>query len=170
MSKSWYTLHVKPHKERFVYAQLIAQEFDAYLPLVKVNPVNPRAAKTRAWFPNYLFVHLDLATDGVNRLTWIPGANRLVGFDGEPVAVPDDVIFQLDKMLTGIEKAGGLALSKVGKLQKGDTVKITSGPLEGYEGIFDLHLDGDQRVYILLDYLGGQYKRMKLDAAMIEKA
>lgn len=166
MSEHWYTLHVKPHKERFVYGQLIAQELEAYLPLVKVNPVNPRAAKVRPWFPGYLFVRIDLKTEGVDRLAWIPGAHRLVSFDGEPMVVPDLFIRHLDERLTDIEIGGGMMLNK---LEKGDTVKIQSGPFSGYEAIFDRKVKGNERVVVLMKFLNDRYQHVQLDAGLIER-
>lgn len=166
MSLHWYTLHVKPHKERFVYGQLKAQQLEAYLPLVKVNPVNPRAAKVRAWFPGYLFVRVDLDTEGANRVSWIPGTHRLVGFDGEPVVVPDQFIRQLDDQLTDIEMSGGLSFNQ---LEEGDAIKITSGAFAGYDGIFDRRVEGKDRVVILMKFLSDQYQRVQMDVSLIEK-
>lgn len=39
----WYALHVKPHKERAVYEQLLARDITAYYPHVRVKPKNPRS-------------------------------------------------------------------------------------------------------------------------------
>lgn len=167
MSHQWYALHVKPHKERFVYKQLRADDIDAYLPLVKVNPVNPRAAKERPWFPGYLFVHIDLEEEGKNRLAWIPGSHRLVGFGEDPIPVPNSIIDAMQKELADIEKAGGL---QVRGLEQGDKVRITSGPFAGYEGIFDHRLAGKDRVVILLTFLNDQHRKMQLDLSFIEKA
>lgn len=166
MSEHWYTLHVKPHKERFVYGQLIAQELDAYLPLVHVNPINPRAAKVRPWFPGYLFVHIDLDAEGENRIAWIPGTHRLVGFDGKPTIVPDSFIRQLSKQLTDIEINGGLVLNG---LQQGDKVNIQSGVFAGYEAIFDHRVGGKDRIVVLMKFLNDQYQRVQLDASLIKK-
>jgi transcriptional antiterminator RfaH len=37
-----------------------------------VRPVNPRARKTRPYFPGYLFVQADLAAVGLVEFRWMP--------------------------------------------------------------------------------------------------
>ncbi len=74
MTIAWYTLHVKPHKERFVFERLqslehipvpgnvpnVAKQIEVFFPAVRVKPVNPRSAKVRPYFPGYIFVRGDL--------------------------------------------------------------------------------------------------------------
>jgi transcription elongation factor/antiterminator RfaH len=161
----WYVIRAKPHRERVVQAQLSTQGIDVFFPSVKVNPVNPRSARERAYFPGYLFVHLDLAAVGANTLRWLPAAVGLLEFGGEPAVVPPALIAQLQRRIASIQAAGGLVLAD---LVHGDTVTITSGPFAGYEAIFDLRLRGSDRVRVLLDLLRRQVP-VELDAGSIRK-
>lgn len=162
----WYALRTKPHKERSVYELLTAQEIDAFFPRVRVNPVNPRSAKVRPYFPNYMFVNADLDELGVNRLNHVPGTHGLVSFDGDPAIVPDVLIEQLQKRITEIEIAGGLVFDQ---LKQGDAIRIKSGPFAGYDAIFDMRLPGKDRVQVLLAFLSNFPQRVHLDSAQIEK-
>jgi transcriptional antiterminator RfaH len=179
MSNNWYALHVKPHKERAVYNLLISQEGArdihtpgngdrtvVFFPAVRVKPVNPRSAKVRPYFPGYLFVHANLASVGVNAFSWIPGTRGLVSFGDEPAKVPDQLIDELRSRMVRIEEAGGMVFDS---LQKGDRVRIISGPLAGFEAIFDMRIPGQQRVQVLLAFLSSHPQRMKLDAGAIAK-
>ncbi len=68
MTKHWYALHTKPHKERQGDSLLRCRKVDTFLPLLKVNPVNLRAAGEKPYFPSYLFVHVDIVVIGLSSL------------------------------------------------------------------------------------------------------
>lgn len=166
MTTHWYTLRSKPHREQTVFDYLSSQQIDAYLPMVKVNPVNPRARKWRPYFPGYMFVHADLDVVGANTLNYAPGVHRLVSFDGEPAVVPPLMIDQLQKRLFEIESAGGLVFDQ---LEPGDKVKIVRGPFAGFEAIFNAQLSGSERVEVLLAFLSSHPHPVQLNSADIDK-
>ena len=166
MSSHWYVLRVKPHKERTVFEQLQMRDLDVYFPVLKVNPVNPRAAKERPYFPGYMFVKLNLAEMGANALRWAPGTHGLVAFGGQPAQVPPNLIQEIKSRLATVEAQGGLALEN---LKPGDRVRITGGLFAGYEAIFDSRLPGKQRVQVLLSFLSSAPHPVKLDAFDIKK-
>ena len=167
MTEQWYALRVKPHKEGAVLGRLQKENVRAYLPLVRVNPVNPRAAKQKPFFPGYLFVLVDMETVGTNLFHWMPGTMGLVTFGGIPAAVPGGLIDEVRKRLQQIEQAGGLVLAD---LQPGDSIQIVEGPLAGYEAIFDAHLPGKDRVQVLLAFLSSAPQPVTLDANAIKKS
>lgn len=146
----WYVLHTKPHKERQVASLLRARKVGVYLPLVRVNPTNPRAANERAYFPSYLFANVNLDADGLSLVQWVPGMRRVVRFGGAPAAVPDNLIFEIKRRLEEIRAAGGVVFDG---LERGDRVRIVNGPFSGYEAIFDMRLSGAERVRVLLEML-----------------
>ncbi len=162
---AWHVLHSKPHKENQLNAYLQAQGHEVFYPTLKVQPVNPRSSKIRPYFPGYMFIHVDIDEVGISALQWVPGANRLVAFDGCPATIPEHVIRELKSRIAKIEAAGGLALEG---LKRGDVVEIINGPFAGYEAIFDMRLSGNERVQVLLDILGRQV-RVKVLTGSIEK-
>ncbi|MFZ0547593.1 MAG: transcription termination/antitermination NusG family protein [Candidatus Promineifilaceae bacterium] len=166
MSFNWYALHVKPHKERPVCELLETKEMEVFYPHLKVKPVNPRSKKERPFFPGYMFVRLDLNDEGVNVLRWTEGTYGLVSFGDEPVVVPENMINELKRRMQAIEEVGGLVFED---LKQGDRVRITKGPFEGYDAIFDARLSGKDRVQVLLAYLNDHPIRVQIDAAEIEK-
>ncbi|MCB9418917.1 MAG: hypothetical protein H6667_03890 [Ardenticatenaceae bacterium] len=166
MSSHWYVLRVKPHKERSVCEQLELRDLDVYFPVLKVNPVNPRSARERPYFPGYLFVKANLDEMGPNGLSYVPGAQKLVNFGGLPAQVSPNMIRELKQRLAVIEAQGGLAL---GKLKQGDRVRITGGLFAGYEAIFDTRLPGNRRVQVLLSFLSNVPQPVKLNAADVQK-
>ncbi len=166
MTSQWYALRVKPHKERAVLQRVQEDGLDGYLPLARVNPTNPRAAKRKPFFPGYLFVLADLDTAGTNVFNWMPGTLGLVSFGDIPAAVPPNLIDEIRKRLQDIEQKGGLVLAD---LQPGDRVQIVEGPFVGYEAIFDAHLPGKDRVQVLLAFLSSAPQPVKLAPSDIKK-
>lgn len=165
MSVHWYALHSKPRNEAQVESYLKAKGVTTFYPTLRVEPVNPRAARIRGFFPRYLFIHVDLEQLGISGLEWIPGAVGLVQFGGEPAIVSDEFIDVLRERLAHIEQVGGLNLDK---LKRGDKVGIMSGPFAGHEAIFDVHLNAEKRIQVLLHWLGRQVK-IKVDRSAVEK-
>jgi transcriptional antiterminator RfaH len=121
MGKEWYALHSKPHKERQVASLLRSRNLEVFLPLLRVNPVNPRAARERPYFPNYLFAHVDLDVTGLSLVQWTPGLLRMVEFGGVLGTVPGALIAQLKQRMHDIRAAGGLVLQG---LCAGDRVRV----------------------------------------------
>lgn len=166
MSAKWYVLRVKPHKEQSVHRLLQTKEVDVFFPSVKVNPVNPRAAKERPYFPGYMFVRVDLDESGQNLFNWLPGVHGLVSFGEYPAVVPENLVQEIQRRLAEIKAAGGPVLDG---LQKGDRVRIIGGPFAGYEAIFDARLPGQERVQLLLAFLSQHPQPIKLHPAHIQK-
>ena len=165
MGNGWYVIQSKPHKENQLCAYLQEQGFEVFYPTIEVQPVNPRSAKIRPYFPRYMFIHVDLDAVGVSALTWLPFAIGLVQFGGYAAPVPANVIHMIKRRIETIATAGGIQFDG---LKEGDSVRITHGPLAGYEAIFDRRLRGSERVQILLEILGRQVKT-EIDVNAVEK-
>jgi transcription elongation factor/antiterminator RfaH len=165
MGQAWYVLQSKPHKEKQLYVYMESQGFEVFYPTIRVQPVNPRSSKIRPFFPRYMFVHVDLEAVGISALQWVPGAIGLVQFEGYAAPVPDPIVYELKRRVADIEAAGGIQLEG---LKQGDPVRITYGPLAGYEAIFDLQLSGSERVQVLLEMLGRLVK-VTVNTSAIEK-
>ena len=153
----WYVLNTKPHKERQVASLLRTRKMEVYLPIVGVNPVNPRSARLRAYFPNYLFAHVDFDVVGLSEMRWIPGMRRLVEFGNQPAVVSDNLVLELKLRIAEISAAGGLMMDG---LQAGDRIRIVDGPFVGYEGVFDARMTGKERVRVLLEMLA-EYQEIR---------
>ena len=166
MPSFWYAIQSHPNKEDFLWEQLRSREIEVFFPRVRVQTVNPRAKKVKAYFPGYLFVHVDLEALGISTLQWMPQARGLVSFGGEAAVVPDSLIHAIRQRVGEISKAGGELFDG---LQSGDEVFIHDGPFAGYEAIFDLRVAGSERVRVLLQLLNKTQLPVELDAGAIRK-
>jgi transcription antitermination factor NusG len=143
----WYLMHTKPSRERHVAVQLHQRGFGVYLPLIWVSPVNPRTSRERPYFPNHLFAKLDLESVGADVIRWSPGVKGLVEFSGEPVAISDSFVAELEQCLNRVRAVGGMGFDGA---RSADFRPMSQGPFEGYEGIFNPRLLGADRARILL--------------------
>lgn len=166
MPISWYALRSKPRKEEVLWQQLLAREYEVFFPRLRVHPVNPRSRKLRPYFPGYMFVQVDLEETGLSTFKWMPHAIGLVSFDNEPATVPDNLIYEIRKRVDEIAAAGGEFYDG---LKPGDPVRISSGPFEGYEAIFDTRIPGSERVRVLIQMLSDRHIPVEIQASQVER-
>jgi len=150
--QEWYAVQTRPHKE-FTVRDILArtQGVRPYLPIFRLEPANPRARKVRPFFPSYLFVYADLVQVGVSTILWNPGVVRVLGCGDQPVPIPEYVIETIRDRVERVQQEGTFAQSP---FQQGDLVRIKAGPFEGFEGMFDVRLDGRARARIAIEFLG----------------
>jgi len=130
LEERWYAAQTYANHEKRVLEQLSQRSVEAYLPLY---------ASVRRWkdrrvrldlplFPGYVFVRLALR-DRLRTLQ-TPGVVRLVGFGGQPTALPDQ---EIDALRQGLARA--IRIEPHPYLKVGRRVRVTTGPLQGLEGI-----------------------------------
>ncbi len=165
----WYVLRSKPNKEEALWWEVSARGHEVFYPHVRVKPTNPRSRKVRPYFPGYLFVNADLPLVGLSGFSWLPHAQGLVSFDGEPAEVPEGIVQAIRRRTDEINAAGGEQL--VG-LKRGDAVTIQGGLFAGYEAVFDSCTSGSERVRVFLKLLAvqrGKQMQLELPAGQIQQ-
>ena len=110
-------------------------------------------------FPGYCFVWIELQWHAAR---WSPGTLGLIMAGDGPAHVPEAVIREIRSR----ERDGLIELPKPPRLQRGDRVRIVSGPLEGLRGLY-AGMKPRERVAVLLQILGDQ-QRVELPADAIE--
>lgn len=166
MTAYWYALQSKPNKEEALFQQLQNQGIEVYFPRIRVNPVNPRARKIKAYFPGYMFVHADIQAIGISTFQWMPFARGMVTFGQEPATVPDSLIHAIRRRVEDVNAAGGEIFEG---LKKGEKIYIHDGPFAGYEAIFDVRLAGSERVRVLIELLSRRQVPVELGAGQIRR-
>jgi len=165
-TKKWYAVQTKPHSEFLAKSALGAvPEVEAYLPILRVEPVNPRAHTIRPFFPGYLFALFDLDQVGPSAIQWSAGVTRLVGYGEKPISISDRVIAEIRRRVDEAQQMDPLGLEQ---FRPGDRVRITAGPFEGFEGMFDARLGGKMRSRILLEFVG-RLTAAEVDVRTLEK-
>lgn len=165
MSRCWYVLRSKPHKEGALARYATSKGLEVFYPRIRVDPVNPRSRKIKPYFPGYMFVNVDMEQVGLSSMQYMPLSIGLVKFGDQPAPVPDQVIERLKRHV------GALWQQRIQqrKFERGDRLLVRDGPFEGYEAIFDVYLSGRDRVRVLLEMLTGRPVGVELDPISIEK-
>ena len=140
------------------------QGYETYLPRVRETRrrAGQRIEVIAPLFPRYLFIHLDEQFDNWGPIRSTLGVVSLVRFGQVPARVPEELL----EMLRRREDAEGLHVIEPRPLKPGTRVRVASGSLAGYEGIF-VARTGRERVIVLLDILG-KATRTQMDALDIE--
>ena len=126
----WFAIRTKSNQEKLVSTILSNKDFEVYFPAYRMcRRWSDRKVETDVpLFPGYLFCRLDV----VRRMPILttPGVASIVGFRNEPVAVPESEIEAVRAVLRS-----GLAAEPCPFIREGQRVRISSGALEGQEGI-----------------------------------
>ena len=148
----WYAVYSKPRQEYAVRACLRSQGVEVYLPVLRSSGkkrLQERAEKP--FFARYLFARMDLSAVPLSSVKWMPGVTRMVSFGGQPAIVPDEIVEWLKDRLARVDLQDyheGLPL------RPGDRLRVTTGPLQDMEVIYDRRLSSQGRALVLVEMLG----------------
>jgi transcription antitermination factor NusG len=130
LEQHWYAAYTCANHEKRVAAELQVRTVEHFLPLYSsVRRWKDRRLSLKLpLFPGYVFVRLALR-DRL-RVLQIPSVVRLVGFNGQPAALPDEEMEILRSGFSEGRKAEPHPFLTVGR-----GVRITGGPFAGLEGV-----------------------------------
>lgn len=160
----WTVIYVASRQEKAVARRLEQLQIEYYLPLVaRMRIWSDRRKKVEMpLFNGYIFVRpAQLQRDLVLQQ---PGAVAYVRYNGKPARVGEDEIETIRRLI-----ACGYDLEATGidaSTEPGTLVRITQGPLRGFEGEI-VHTSGAQHFLIALHSIE-QNIRVKLPAEALE--
>lgn len=167
-NRQWFAVHTRPHGESCAARNVERQGFEVYFPRYLKKRRHARRTEIVAapFFPRYLFVAVDMATQRWRAINSSFGVSRLVGWADQPLSVSPSIISALRQRES---EDGFIALqSEIERLKPGAPVYITSGPFADCRGLFEAVTD-NERVQILLDLLGRKV-RVAIDQESIAVA
>ncbi len=148
---AWYVIHSKPKCEHLAAAMMLAlPDVETYCPRIKFqrNTQRGKVWFVEALFPSYFFAKF-VPLNSMRAVKHSQNVVRIVDFGGQMTPVPDSVIQTIREEMDGqVVKE-----IQVG-VRVGDTVELTDGPMRGLKGIVNSILNGDDRVKILMEFLG----------------
>ncbi len=148
---NWYCIHTKPLKENQVLGYFRDRlNLETYFPQLKHQRTLRRVLRTivSPLFPRYLFCRLDLNAQ-YRAVRYAPDVIDIVSFGAQPAMVGDMIVAEL-KSWAGEVVDFSLPQRR---LQTGDRVEITDGPMRGLSAVI-LHERNDrERVAVLLSTL-----------------
>jgi transcriptional antiterminator RfaH len=149
---AWYVIQTKPKKETEAFRNLCDLGCQCLFPkILDYRPAHGRTYEIeKPLFPNYLFVKLILAHH-YYQTKWTKGVARFVGWGDMPTPIAEEA---LEIIRNRMDEGGRVKMGL--DLKLGEEVRIKSGPLKDFIGIFDGTVSARGRVRILLQLVGSQ--------------
>ena len=162
VEQHWYAVYTCANREKRVADQFLERRIEHFLPTFEtVRRWKDRKVRIRQpLFSGYLFVRLALKER--LRVLQVPSVVRLVGFNGYPVALPDQ---EIETLRTSLLPKLGAAPHPY--LTEGKKVRIVNGPLTGTEGIL-IRRKNAFRFVVSIDLIM-RAASVEVDAADVER-
>lgn len=126
----WYALYTAPRHEKMIAEQIHRRGITCFLPLYRSMRrwKDRRKELNLVLFPGYVF--LQIAPQNRLQVLQLPGAVRLVSFNGQPAPLRGDEIETLRQHLSAEGRIEPHPYLRIGR-----RVRVRSGPFQGLEGI-----------------------------------
>ncbi len=168
----WYVVHtysgyenaVKATIEKFVtHRKMEDMILDIQIPLEKVTEVTEAGAVKeveRKIFPGYVLIKMIMTDDTWHLVRNVRGVTGFVGTANKAIPLTEDEV-----LAWGMEKR-----EIVVKYNVGDSVRITDGPLEGYDGDVDSIEPEKNKVTVVVSMFGRETPvELELDQVEVVK-
>lgn len=129
--KNWYIFYTSPRAEKVVYRDLLAREYDVFLPLTKSMRVWKNRQKKvieTPLFPSYIFVNT--VKGNIYDILKVPKISTYIKCGSTPSVISPADIISIRKMISLDQE-----ISVEASFCEGERVRIICGPLEGHQGI-----------------------------------
>ncbi len=161
----WKVIYIASRQEKKVAMLLERDGIECYLPLIKQLRVWTDRKKwiEKPLFNGYLFVKPEALKR--DKILSIPGVVKYLRYNGDDGYVSHA---EIEIIRTLISKGYDISeYDETGIFEKGDKVKITSGPMKNYQGDI-LNLSGDKYAFLVLSNFGHAIK-IKLPKEVLKK-
>ena len=163
---SWFLFTCKPRDDVRAEQNLINQGYTCYRPVIQVTRTRrgKKQQTEESLFPRYIFVHLPDNEGNWRALLSTRGIAGVVRFGEQPTKIPQALIDEIKTNEQALKQSG----TPVNALKTGDKVRITSGPFQFLEAVYQ-QSKGDDRVLVLLNILQ-QPQLIELAVNQVDKA
>jgi len=161
MAKRWYSVSVLSNFEKKIAEQIrtavaeagLEAEIDEVLvPTEEVIEVRrgKKVTTERRFMPGYVLVHMEMSDQGYHLVTNINRVTGFLGPQGRPMPMRDAEVNQiLNRVEEGVEAPRTLISFDVG-----ETVSVTDGPFEGFDGMVEGVDEEHQRLKVSVSIFG----------------
>jgi len=150
---AWYCVRSRRKQEHVAAAHVkILGNIPVFCPRIRFRRATKTGSAvkvTEALFPGYFFARFNLG-EMLPRVRSAHGVSSIVRFGDWYPVIEDGVIEELQ-----VESGGSTIAELLPDLTPGDRVRLVLGPLAGLEAIITHVLPGNERVRLLLEFLGG---------------
>lgn len=175
MAKNWYIVHVYSGYEAKVKEALIERvkqagmedKFeDVLIPAETVMEVKKgeRRAKSKKFFPGYIFVKMELNNETWHLVKQTPKVTGFVGGSTNPPPVSEDEVMRITQQI----KEGRMKPKLKVEFEKGESVRVKEGPFVNFTGVVDEVNAEKGRLKVLVSIFG-RSTPIDLEFSQVEK-
>jgi len=163
--KNWYVVNTNPREDAIAMAKLKNEGLEVYQPMMQkiVYHARKKTLKKVSLFPNYFFVRVDDSEVELFKVKWCRGVRRMLIDNNCPTPIDTQFI----ELLKNIEADNEGVIKKPVEYEKGEPVRVMTGPMKDVIGIFESWDSDEGRVRILVEIVN-QKARVVLHASMLE--
>lgn len=148
-NKSWYAIYVKSRTEKKVALELMYEDIDHYLPLIKCLK---QWSDRKKWveeplFRSYVFVNIE--QKDYFKVLQVQGAVKYISFEGSAVPIPEA---QINAIKYYLEETDPENLDNI-IWEKGQKVEVISGSMAGLSGEL-IEVRGKNKVKVEIEAVG----------------
>jgi len=161
---AWYVIQTKPKKEAETSRRLGDLGLECLLPKgLDYRTVNGRTSEIqKPLFPNYLFVKL-IPAQYYYKIKWTKGVARFVGWGDMPATIAEEAV----EIIRSRMDQGGRVKTEL-DVKPGEQVRIKSGPLKDFIGIFERKVSATDRIRVLLQVMSSQIS-VNISKSLVER-
>ncbi len=123
----WFAIQVRPQAEQMVAEMLTYKGYEIFLPMCRKRGARAVRAEVPL-FTGYVFCRVRTEIQGL--IVTTPGVVRILGCGRDPEPIPDIEIDSLKRVVQT-----GLPMRAWPRMEEGERVRLTGGPLRGCEGV-----------------------------------
>lgn len=168
LEPQWYVLHISTGYENVVEENLHnmiennnLQDYivDVKIPVEEEFNEKKKKVVQKKKFPNYVFIKMIYTNDIWFRVTGTRGVTGFVGPKGRPLPLLPDEVKRMGLEVIDVEDFD---------IKVGDSVKVVSGPLEGFIGVVE-EISGEKQKVKVTVQMFGRETPVELDFSQVEK-
>ncbi|MGJ8642805.1 MAG: transcription termination/antitermination protein NusG [Luteolibacter sp.] len=160
----WYCVRTQTKREHIAARHLREIEgIEVFCPRIKYRKATRRG---KIWwleplFPGYILAKFDII-EMERAVTFCQGVRGLVRFGSETPDVPEDFVISLIQQVKEQSSDSEELITVSPSLKVGDEVEVANGPFQGMKGTVRNIAPAQERVKVLLEFLG-QVQPVDLD-------
>ncbi len=163
---AWFCLRSQPKHEHIAAAHLRQEGIEAFSPRIRFQKKTQRGVQwfTESLFPNYLFARFAWQND-FRKVQHVRGVGGIIHFGDKFPTIAENEIAEL-RLTFGETELHTIE----GNLETGSPVDIATGAFQGLSAVITRIMPNQERVEVLLEFLGRQTS-VEIDAsALLDKA
>jgi transcriptional antiterminator NusG len=175
MSKKWYIIHTYSGQEekvknnltrRFETLGLREKIFRVLIPKQEVVEIKDGKKRqvSKVFYPGYLFVEIDMDNKSWYAVRSTPGVTGFVGTSSTPTALAEE---EVKKIFDQIGERRG-EIETVIHVEKGENVRIASGPFAGCSGVVE-EINKEKGKLTIMIMIFGRPTPVEIDMEQVEK-